>query len=154
MINYTNRRWCVGQLYFSIVMMSCHAQGIPQGSVLSTLLCNLHFARMEKDHIYPKLPQPNALTCFHELIMRYTDDFFFCTTSRERAAAFSNILHAGLPEYGCTINPSKTLVNFECWNPCSGEKVPCITNDEIPWCGFMIDTSTLQVGLDFSRYLG
>jgi hypothetical protein len=40
--------------------------------------------------------------------MRLTDDFLLLTDSLPLLHSFAAVAHAGLPSYGCTINPSKT----------------------------------------------
>lgn len=46
-------------------------------------------------------------------LLRYVDDFKFLTTSKKKAEEFLEIMHKGSPEYGCFVNPSKTVKNFE-----------------------------------------
>ncbi|KAL8280819.1 hypothetical protein RQP46_006823 [Phenoliferia psychrophenolica] len=66
--------------------------GIPQGSILSSFLCNLFYAHMEKAVLRFTRDQSS-------LLMRYIDDFLFISTKR-------------IPEYGCSIAPDKRLTNF------------------------------------------
>ena len=63
--------------------------GIPQGSVLSTVLCNIFYADLEKK----KLP------CLLEedgLLLRLIDDFLFITMNREHAKNFLEHMHKGI----------------------------------------------------------
>ncbi|KAG8133145.1 hypothetical protein E2320_010959, partial [Naja naja] len=120
--------------------------GIPQGSILSTLLCNLCYADME-----------NKLLCNLQkdgVLMRLTDDFLLVTPHLEQAKTFLRTLAKGVPEYGFVINPSKTVVNFPV-----DENVPgCLefkqlpTHCVIPWCGLLINTRTLEIYCDYSSY--
>ena len=94
----------MGNQYFSQV------KGVPQGSVLSTVLCNLYYGMIEKKFLgFPDHTDENSTY----LLMRLTDDFLFISTSRARAEFFANKVHQGLPEYGFRTNTSKTKLNFE-----------------------------------------
>ncbi|XP_070795209.1 telomerase reverse transcriptase [Pituophis catenifer annectens] len=120
--------------------------GIPQGSILSTLLCNLCYGDME-----------NKLLCNVQkdgVLMRLTDDFLLVTPHLEQAKTFLRTLAKGIPEYGFVINPSKTVVNFPV-----DENVPgCLEFKQlpahcvIPWCGLLINTQTLEIYCDYSSY--
>eukprot|EP00955_Chlamydomonas_euryale_P009088 97304-Chlamydomonas_euryale.AAC.1 len=46
-------------------------------------------------------------------MMRLVDDFLFVTTSRAAAEAVVGRMHNGFPEYGLSINPQKTQLNFD-----------------------------------------
>ncbi|KAJ3168414.1 hypothetical protein HDU87_001145 [Geranomyces variabilis] len=61
--------------------------GIPQGSVLSTLLCSLFYAHLEKTKL-SRFVSENAL------LLRYVDDFLYVTTSQDQAVDFLNVMHA------------------------------------------------------------
>ena len=145
--------------------------GIPQGSILSTLLCNFYYATIEnkffqkeiavpaqdqncgeplcalhalsknadatditdatnvkvgvkrkrktqnEDRNLPAASRPNVddvkVAVPPQLLMRLTDDFLLATPCLRSARNFARILHLGLPEYGCEVNPAKTLVNFD-----------------------------------------
>ncbi|KAJ3251667.1 hypothetical protein HDU77_005722 [Chytriomyces hyalinus] len=63
-------------------------RGIPQGSVLSTLLCSLYLSHMEKSKI------KNIMSC-NDLLLRLVDDFLFITPSKEKAIQFTQLLHEG-----------------------------------------------------------
>ncbi|KAK9454855.1 hypothetical protein V1511DRAFT_371125 [Dipodascopsis uninucleata] len=65
--------------------------------------------------------------------------------------AQSLIIDIGYPEYGATINPTKSLTNFEC--DVSGISIQSIGNShEFPYCGFTIDTRTLEIRKDLTRF--
>ncbi|XP_063154803.1 telomerase reverse transcriptase [Candoia aspera] len=120
--------------------------GIPQGSILSTLLCNFCYGDME-----------NKLLCNVQkdgVLMRLTDDFLLVTPHLAQAKTFLRTLTKGIPEYGFVINPSKTVVNFPV-----DEHVPgCLEFKQlpahcvIPWCGLLINTQTLEIYCDYSSY--
>lgn len=61
----------------------------------------------------------------------------------------------GVPEYGCTLNLQKTLVNFPVEDGVLGGPAPlqlpahCL----FPWCGLLLNTRTLEVRCDYARYM-
>lgn len=76
--------------------------GIPQGYVLSSLLCNMYYAKLEREHLEVKE---------EDLLMRQIDDFLFVSPSPERTLRFYNILKQGFPKYNCFINKEKLVTN-------------------------------------------
>ncbi len=61
-------------------------------------------------------------------------------------------LLAGVPDYGCQINPQKAAVNFPVcvqWLDSGVRVLPscCL----FPWCGLLLDTHSLDVYKDYSR---
>uniref|UniRef100_UPI00398F37AC telomerase reverse transcriptase n=1 Tax=Pristiophorus japonicus TaxID=55135 RepID=UPI00398F37AC len=120
--------------------------GIPQGSMLSTLLCSLCYGDME-NKLFSGIQEDG-------LMLRLIDDFLLVTPHLARAKRFLRILAAGIPEYGCFISPHKTVVNFaldENLPGCSKAKsLPehCL----FPWCGLLFDTQTFEVYCDYSSY--
>lgn len=118
--------------------------GIPQGSVLSTLLCNLVLADAERTYL--------CVDDRDDCLMRFTDDFLFITPSYERAYGMCKALQTGFPLHGCTIAPEKSLVNFDACLP-DGYVVQRIAADvPFPWCGMCIDPVTLGISPDTHRY--
>ena len=112
-------------------------RGIPQGSVLSSILCNYFYADLEAQ----VLPFLDSEDC---LLMRLIDDFLLITTDRAKAARFIEIMHCGVPEYGVTVNPAKTLVNFDL--VIQGRVIQRTVQGEIfPYCGTLIDSSNLNI---------
>ncbi|KAF6840082.1 telomerase reverse transcriptase [Colletotrichum plurivorum] len=115
-------------------------KGIPQGSVLSSTLCNYFYADLEEKHL-GFLAEENCL------LMRLIDDFLLITTSRSKACKFVEVMHNGLPEYGVTVNPDKTLVNFDMEH--DGMKIAKVSHGSpFPYCGLGIDCATLNVVKD------
>ncbi|XP_045042162.2 telomerase reverse transcriptase isoform X2 [Desmodus rotundus] len=121
-------------------------QGIPQGSILSTLLCSLCYGDMES-RVFPGLQQDGVL-------LRLVDDFLLVTPHLTQAKAFLRTLVKGVPEYGCMANLEKTVVNFPVEDDILGGATPlqlpahCL----FPWCGLLLDTRTLEVFCDYSSY--
>ncbi|KAG2387389.1 hypothetical protein C9374_001721 [Naegleria lovaniensis] len=87
------------------------------------------------------------------VLLRLIDDFLYITNNKNAAQYFLERMHTGNPEYGIKINPKKTKVNFE-----TSVKLTSLTLCEyhaehlIRWCGFNIDTQTLNITVDYSRY--
>ena len=118
-------------------------EGIPQGSVLSSLLCNYFYADLEAHHL-------QFLDTGDSLLLRLIDDFLLITTERSHAKQFLQIMHNGLPTYGVRVNPDKTLVNFEV--TVNDRKVPrLVCSRDFPYCGTFIDIKTLNITKDRER---
>lgn len=117
-------------------------EGIPQGSVLSSALCNYFYADLERTRL-------QFLRDDDSLLLRIVDDFLLITTDRIKAARFVAVMQAGVPEYGVTISPSKTLVNFPLTTT-AGALVPALPADTtaFPYCGLQINTHTLGIARD------
>ena len=118
-------------------------EGIPQGSVLSSLLCNYFYADLEAHHL-------QFLQSGNSLLLRLIDDFLLITTDRAHAKKFIQIMHDGLPSYGVRVNPDKTLVNFEA--VVNGQKVERLVGSRsFPYCGSFVDTKSLDISKDGDR---
>ncbi|RDW68574.1 hypothetical protein BP5796_09231 [Coleophoma crateriformis] len=119
-------------------------QGIPQGSVLSSLLCNYFYADLETKHL-------SFLQLGDSLLLRLIDDFLLVTTSQQQARQFLQTMHNGLPDYGVRVNPNKTLTNFEV--SINGQKIKRLVGDrQFPYCGNFIHTRTLDISKDRTRH--
>ncbi|XP_027945813.1 telomerase reverse transcriptase isoform X3 [Eumetopias jubatus] len=121
-------------------------QGIPQGSILSTLLCSLCYGDMES-RLFPGIQQDGVL-------LRLVDDFLLVTPHLTQAQAFLRTLVRGVPEYGCMANLQKTVVNFPVEDVAPGCTAPLQlpAHSLFPWCGLLLDTRTLEVSCDYSSY--
>ncbi|KAF5367406.1 hypothetical protein D9758_003636 [Tetrapyrgos nigripes] len=122
--------------------------GIPQGSVLSTILCCFFYGDMEKRFKH-FIDDPQSL------LLRHTDDYLYVTTNRLKASGFLHTMMEGHPEYGCFISRQKTLVNFQ-----YDQNIEIVEHDAnavdlaFPWCGYLIDVHDLSVSGDYTRYHG
>lgn len=115
-------------------------EGIPQGSVLSSLLCSLFYGDFERKRL--SFLDPNS-----SLLLRLIDDFLLITSDRSQAKAFVTAMSADNSEYGITINAEKSLANFEM--SVNGCRVPRIQDGlRFPYCGMDINTQTLQLSKD------
>ena len=114
--------------------------GIPQGSVLSSLLCSFYYGHLETNVVLPFL-QKSAESAYEELcgscnsyntsvalqssevgdilpspkyiLLRFIDDFIFISTSKKQAARFFSRLRRGFREYNCYMNEGKFGLNFD-----------------------------------------
>ena len=120
-------------------------QGIPQGSVVSSLLCSFFYADFESRH----------LERFHQsesILLRLIDDFLLITTNRYHAEYFLQVMHHGNEEYGIKVNPAKSLVNFEV--SIDGYELAKASTTEFAYCGTSINTRTLELTRDRERRKG
>ncbi|KZP22725.1 hypothetical protein FIBSPDRAFT_910389 [Athelia psychrophila] len=119
--------------------------GIPQGSVLSTLLCSFFYGDLEvKTFKFNEDPG--------SVLLRHVDDYLLVTTSLPKAQNFLQTMNRGHPEYGCIIAQDKTLTNFD-----NGAHVMNVTDPhqlKFPWCGYSIDMQNLSISVDYARYQG
>lgn len=115
--------------------------GIPQGSVISSMLCNYFYADLEKNEL-------QFLKVEDCLLLRLIDDFLLITTDKNKASDFVRVMLQGLPQYGVTVSPGKTLVNFDM--SLDGVPVPKTQEDcrTFPYCGIRIDCDTLDMTKD------
>lgn len=134
-------------------------QGLPQGSQLSSILTSLFYGHVERIDLSPFL-QDNALLPSEslgphaaeleslQLFMRQIDDTLYASSDRSKAKQLAQRMTKGWDdEHGYTINPTKTRSNFDAG-------VGGVTNMRfIPWCGYIVDTKTLEVRGDYDRYV-
>ncbi|XP_066041108.1 telomerase reverse transcriptase isoform X3 [Chamaea fasciata] len=119
--------------------------GIPQGSILSSLLCSLFYGDME-NKLLSGIQQDGVL-------IRLIDDFLLLTPHLMKARTFLRTLTTGIPEYGLLINPNKTVVNFPVDDIPGCSKFKQLPDCRLmPWCGLLLDIKTLEVYCDYSSY--
>ncbi len=121
--------------------------GIPQGSVVSSLLCNFFYAALERDCF-------GFLTADSEgsssVLLRLIDDFLLISTRRDHAEKFLQIMHDGRPEYGVEVKHEKTRVNFDV--RIGGQTIQCSGDTtKFQYCGILIDTVSLDIAKDVVR---
>jgi hypothetical protein len=115
----------------------------------------------------------------HSLLLRLVDDFLYITTDLSAARRFVTTLHGQIPDYGCTVHQAKTQISFDMGlanhttttssrGPSAGagagsggggdsddlSSLRPTLGTFIPWCGLLLNTRTLEVQADYSRYLG
>ncbi|XP_043994992.1 telomerase reverse transcriptase isoform X1 [Gambusia affinis] len=124
-------------------------RGIPQGSVVSCLLCCLCYGHME-NVLFKDITKNKGC------LMRLVDDFLLITPDQHQAQTFLKTLLAGVPQYGLMVNPQKVAVNFQLpgsVGSCTDIRMlppHCL----FPWCGLLLDTQSLDVYKDYSSYAG
>lgn len=145
-------------------------RGISQGSVLSTMLCNLYYGSLEDTLLQDNTSPAGGCSTSDTapgLLCRLVDDFIFISTSNKSVDKFLKQMSEGKPELGVKINKEKTVV--------SGTVAPSLGNEStaeqsidggdsndaarairqtayFPWCGLLFDTSTGEVSLDYGRF--
>ncbi|XP_075868222.1 telomerase reverse transcriptase isoform X2 [Nelusetta ayraudi] len=123
-------------------------QGIPQGSVVSSLLCCLCYGHME-NVLFKGITEKKGC------LIRLVDDFLLITPDLHDAQTFLNVLLAGVPQYGLVVHPQKVVVNFQ---PGSTDSFPHIRilppHCLFPWCGLLLDTHSLDIHKDYSSFAG
>ncbi|KAK4493168.1 hypothetical protein RD792_017974 [Penstemon davidsonii] len=150
--------------------------GIPQGSVLSTLLCSYYYDHMERNVVFPYLRKafkgldthgPSASGCKNakgllvdaskHLLLRFIDDFLFISTSKEQASMFFSRLERGVRDYNCYMNEDKYGLNFKMNHEegrhssrlyCGKDSVSFLR-----WSGLLLNCCTLEIQADYTRYL-
>lgn len=129
----------IGKKYFR------QRSGIPQGSMLSSILCNFFYAELERDILA-------FLRTDQALLLRLIDDFLLITSNVDLATRFLRVMMKGHPAYGISVNPAKSLVNFTA--SVDGIQIPRLVGTSLfPYCGSLIDTRTLEVHKDQDRVL-
>ncbi|KAJ5915547.1 hypothetical protein N7466_011480 [Penicillium verhagenii] len=119
--------------------------GIPQGSVLSNLLCNFFYGELEQQVL-------GFLRPTDSLLLRLVDDFLLVTTDVDQAMRFLNAMVPGQPSYGVVVNPAKSMVNFTA--DVKGIHIPRVEGSSpFPYCGILINTHTLEMIRDQDRLL-
>uniref|UniRef100_A0A8C6WH62 Telomerase reverse transcriptase n=1 Tax=Neogobius melanostomus TaxID=47308 RepID=A0A8C6WH62_9GOBI len=124
-------------------------KGIPQGSVVSSLLCCLCYGHME-NMLFKNLNKSKG----H--LLRFVDDFLLITPDLHEAQTFLKTLLSGVPQYGLTVNPQKVVVNFKMSDTvavCPEIRVlppRCM----FPWCGLLLDTHSLDPCVIVEDYAG
>ncbi|KAM8841254.1 telomerase reverse transcriptase isoform 2-T2 [Spinachia spinachia] len=125
------------------------SRGIPQGSVVSSLLCCLCYGHME-NVLFKDITEKRGC------LLRLMDDFLLITPNLHNAQTFLSVLLAGVPEYGLVVNPLKVVVNFPATRDAvSSPDVRVLPPHCLfPWCGLLLDTRSLDVSKDYSSYAG
>ncbi|XP_076104815.1 uncharacterized protein LOC143073284 [Mytilus galloprovincialis] len=125
----------IGKTYYK------QTKGISQGSVISTLLCNMYYGEMER-----QLP-----VCEGAVMMRIVDDALFVTPSKDRAFNYYHKMIKGIPDFNFSINKSKVQTNFNVSEITEG--ITILENTEwLSWCGILLNMKTLETSLNLSFY--
>ncbi|OQE32998.1 hypothetical protein PENFLA_c001G08043 [Penicillium flavigenum] len=128
----------IGKKYFR------QRNGIPQGSVLSSVLCNFFYAELERELL--------GFINEDSLLLRLVDDFLLITPDAAVAMQFLEVMIRGQPSYGVQVNPAKSMANFSA--TVDGVLLPRLEGTQLfPYCGSLIDTHTLDIHRDRDRIL-
>ena len=156
------------------LIMAC---GIPQGSVVSSLLCCCVYGHFERSRL---ASLPSLHTAFYEhqlgagadaagvaegagaaagpeacaevsLLMRMIDDSLYVSADLGAARAFLRTMARGHPDYGTALNLDKSRVSFHV--QVSGGAVQRVEGGEVRWCGLILHVRTLEVRADYARCL-
>nr|OQO19315.1 hypothetical protein B0A51_11621 [Rachicladosporium sp. CCFEE 5018] len=118
-------------------------EGIPQGSIVSSLLCSYFYGELEQKCL-------GFIRNGDSLLLRMIDDFLVITTDRDVAQRFMQVMHGGLPEFGVQVKAEKSRANFNI--TIAGEEIPEMPkSSDFPYCGLTINTSTLDLSKDLER---
>ena len=108
--------------------------GIPQGSILSSLLCSFFYGAFEAENL--------SFLDKRSLLVRLIDDFLLITTEPAAARRFLDVMASGDAKYGIAVQASKSLTNFSA--TVNGRKIPRLHGTTaFPYIGLTIDTRTL-----------
>ncbi|KAF9922557.1 hypothetical protein FBU30_007324 [Linnemannia zychae] len=86
-------------------------------------------------------------------LVRLADDFLFISQCKNKATEFLETMSRGHPEYGCYINEHKTVTNFKALLT-GGQCVQQCHENDFPYCGLLLNSRTLEIRADYSRYSG
>ena len=118
-------------------------QGIPQGSVLSSLLCSYFYAELEREVL-------GFIDDAKSTLLRLIDDFLVITTEKEVAEKFMRVMDKGVPEFGVEVKAEKSRTNFDL--KIDGKSVARVpSKTDFPYCGNAINTVTLDLSKDEER---
>jgi len=149
--------------------------GIPQGGVLSSLLCSMYYGHLEKCLIFPFLEKTLESGCCKEnndeqtsshdkvssssyMLMRFLDDFLFISTSKKQADSFFSRLQRGFRGYNCYMNEKKFGANFDV-ESISGSSLNRVYVGEdgatsfLRWSGLLINCSTMEIQADYTKLI-
>ncbi|KAI9655689.1 MAG: hypothetical protein M1831_004841 [Alyxoria varia] len=115
-------------------------RGVPQGSILSTILCNFCYAAFEEEKL-------GFLSVGDSLLLRLIDDFLLITPDRQVAKRFIEVMHTGDESYGVSVKQEKSLVNFDMKVNSHGVAMSQ-KSSAFPFCGMSLDQQSLEITKD------
>jgi len=122
-------------------------EGIAQGSVLSTFLCNIYYGDIERKMLRGVFT-PEGKDGELSMLVRIVDDFLLISTSKEVANGFLRKMTKGVAELGVVINKAKTVVSFD-----TKEGGTCVEGEDFPWCGMMFDVESCEARIGEANVL-
>ena len=145
--------------------------GIPQGSVLSPLLCNLYYGSIENDAFLAKESGDWERFRATTLVMRQMDDYLVLSTDKNELSKlphmrpstscisvysiayfvgnFVQSLCVLLKTFGGGINLKKSSSNVELALDIDGKRfvLPPNAHETLSWCGLSIDCRSVEVSV-------
>ena len=106
------------------------------------------------------LPSRTCPDRSHSLLLRLVDDWIIISRHKSVVEQFASRVLSGIPGFNIIVNPSKTQLTFDLTSvPEIGimkrnDFVEADGSRFIKWCGLLIDTSTLEMRADYTRYAG
>jgi Telomerase ribonucleoprotein complex - RNA binding domain./Reverse transcriptase (RNA-dependent DNA polymerase). len=124
--------------------------GIPQGSILSSLLCNFYYGHIEKQLLADVF---HNVSDKHHLLIRIIDDFFLITTCKNTLKRFIDKMSIGDKDLGIQINDRKTRTSHNTNTKVSTQTTLKIGDEYyFQWCGLLFNTKTCEVQVDYGRF--
>ena len=118
-------------------------EGIPQGSIVSSILCSFFYSELERQTL-------SYINDGQSILLRLIDDFLVISTKRNVAERFMRDMHQGLPEFGVEVKAEKSRANFEV--EIDGKLITQLPGEtDFPYCGNAINTVTLDLSKDKER---
>ena len=118
-------------------------EGIPQGSIVSSLLCSYFYAELEREVL-------GIINNGQSVLLRLIDDFLVISTHQHVAERFLRTMHRGVPEFGVEVKAEKSRANFDVEvDDKAITRLPSQT--DFPYCGNAINTVTLDLSKDKER---
>ncbi len=115
-------------------------EGIPQGSIISSLLCSYFYSDLVRKAL-------SFTTTGDSILLRLIDDFLIITTEKNIAERFMRVMHQGIPEFGVEVKAQKSRVNFDIEiDDIAMARLPA--EADFPYCGKAINTVTLDLSTD------
>jgi telomerase reverse transcriptase len=139
--------------------------GIPQGSILSTILCNMYLANIEWGPLLERLSSSSSFQGFVAqgiprspmALLRLTDDFLVFGSSSTAVWDMSRALGQGFPTHNCMFPVEKMQVSDgSLVLPTSDPRSLVLPDVSSPvfWCGALLDSRTGCISSDYSRMYG
>ena len=132
-------RWVrahVGQNVMRIPGASCsfiQRRGVPQGSPVSSILCDLMFGQFERHCLRPLL-QESSCANTSMLLLRYVDDVLLLSTDRRRFDDTCSRILCGSRRFGVCVNRGKSQILDR----------QRTARDDIAWCGLSLCLQSLE----------